>query len=780
VAQVLDDVVVVEIASGMVGSLIAMLLGDYGARVLKLERPGRVAPGAEGTGPIVWDRNKERVEVDLVTDGGRSTLRDHVAGADIVIETFAPGGAARLGIDLDALRSADLRLITCSVTGYGRQGPWAQRPAWDALVQARSGIAGEQAAWLRDGPAFLHTPLPSYGAVFLASCGINAALWARETTGTGQHVETSLMQGALLWTTMLWTRAEHPTPDLTTVFRYRDLMPTPTYPAADGWFHPMPNAITAALAHLGAQDPDLDPSLSMGDRAARRRFNDAAARLFAARPRQEWLELLWDRSVPAQPCLEPGECHTHPQVVHNRAVAEVDVPGFGVTRQLGHPYHLELDDERAPVPPTPPGRESSAALDESRAARALPTRAAGRAPGRPLAGVRVLDYGVALAGPFAPMVMADLGADVIKIDNISHSVGTTGGFLWAACQRGKRSIAIDLKSAEGQEISRRLIASADVVHYNMRVGVAERLGFGYEQAKAANPEIIYCHLTGYGNTGPLASWPGVDQMAQALAGIEWEQGGAYDGGAPQWSRFGMCDATAGLLSVLGVLQALYHRERTGKGQWVETNILNAGMMLASDVVTGGTGLPDRPHVDRFQYGLDPLYRFYETASGWLCLVVASEPQWEALAGALGRPELRDDPRFADPAGRRVNGPALAVELEATLRSKAAADWFDALDAAGVPCEVVVESPADDASSGGSAPPWFADADAVANRWVVSNGHPVWGRLDQPGGLVDLSGSPPALPGPPPIVGVDTREVLLELGFGGDEVEALRAQGVVAW
>jgi crotonobetainyl-CoA:carnitine CoA-transferase CaiB-like acyl-CoA transferase len=784
---VLDDLVVVEVGSSMVGSLAAMLLGDYGARVCKVERPGAGSETPSDPGPLVWDRNKARIELDLTTEGGRASLRELAAGADVLIETFAPGQAARLGVDLAAFRAAQPRLITCSVTGYGASGEWADRPGWDALVQARSGLAGEQPAWLRDGPTFLHTPLPTYGAFYLASCGINAALRAREVTGLGQHVATSLMQGAVLWTTMIWTRAERPTPDLTTVFKYRDLMPTPTYGAADGWFHPMPQAIGVGKAHFGVEDPDLDPALGLGDHDSRRRYQDAVERMFRSHPKDEWLELLWAAEVPAQPALPPGECHTHPQVVHNRVVTQAEVPGHGRLAQLGHPYHLQLDEERDPVPPV--RIEEPAELFAARGPAGAPTASSAggapdRAPARPLdralSGVRVLDYGVALAGPFGPMVMADLGADVIKIDTVSPAVGTSGGFLWAACQRSKRSIAINLKSPEGQQISHKLIASADVLHYNMRVGVAERLGFGYQQARAVNPSIVYCHLTGYGNTGPLASWPGVDQMGQALAGIEWEQGGGFDGGDPQWSRFGMCDAAAGLLSVIGVLQALYHRERTGEGQQVETNILNAGMVFASDVLSGGAGLPDRAHLDRLQTGFGPLHRFYETAEGWLCIVVSTEAEWHALTGAIGRPELDQDPRFADPSARQGHSAELADELGRALGAKSARDWFAALDAAGVPCEVVRQSPDDDRSSGGSAPTWFADPDAQRNRWVVANDHPVWGRLEQPGGLVELSATPGRAPGAAPIIGEHTREVLLELGYAADEIDDLRARGIVAW
>jgi crotonobetainyl-CoA:carnitine CoA-transferase CaiB-like acyl-CoA transferase len=210
-----------------------------------------------------------------------------------------------------------------------------------------------------------------------------------------------------------------------------------------------------------------------------------------------------------------------------------------------------------------------------------------------------------------------------------------------------------------------------------------------------------------------------------------------------------------------------------------------GLVGAAAVVveTFAPGVGERLGID-----LGPLYRFYETADGWLCVVAPGEEEWRALAGAVGRPELCDDLRFADPRGRDVNGAALAEELGSALAeelgsalaAKPAAVWFAVLDDAGVPCEVVLDSPPDDRSSGGSVPPWFADPDAVANRWVVSNEHPVWGRLDQPGGLVDLSGFEPRSPGPPPIVGAQTPEILAELGYSHEEIESLRTDGVVAW
>ena len=389
----------------------------------------------------------------------------------------------------------------------------------------------------------------------------------------------------------------------------------------------------------------------------------------------------------------------------------------------------------------------------------------------PLEGIRVLDFGTALAGPFGPMVMSDLGADVIKIDPINEKVGTEADATYAACQRGKRSIAIDLKSADGQRLARELIASADVLHYNLRTGVAERLGFGYEQAKAVNPRIVHCHLTSYGNTGPLATWPGVDQMGQAIAGHEYEQGATPSGGHPTWYRFGMCDATAGLLSTIGVLQALRERDRTGTAQWVAADILSGAVFLSSDAFVGPEQLATRPHLDRLQMGLGPLYRLYPTLDGWLCVAAVRDEHWRSLCTAIGRPELVDDPRFATSSARETAGPALASILEDVFASKPATAWFEVLDAHDVPCEVSSESWGQE---------WFDDPDVIANGWVTDYTHSIWGRFEQPAKFLDFSETPTRIAGPPPVIGAHTQEILTELGYDADNVETLRRDRVVAW
>ena len=769
---VLAGLKVVDLSWGIAGPLTTMLLGDQGADVVKVEPPGG-DPFRASPGYTVWNRNKKSVVLDLHDATDHAACRRLMAGADVVVESYSPGTTARLAVDYDAVRSDNSAVVYCSITAYGRTGASRDRPGYDALVQARWGLQNEQPG-LRPGPVFLHLPLPSFGAALIASVGVNAALLTRDRTGRGQWVETSLAQGALTYMTQIWKRAETPTPALTELWRFKDFPPTPCFEARDGkWFHPMLQGLPVALAHLGLDPTSLPANASTtGDYEARREFFDAVRAVFLQRDRDEWVALLQDNDVSCQPIGTAEDGLDHAQVVHNGASVVVDLPGVGPVKQFGHAYRLEHHTARVPSPPRPLGADTDsvlAALDGAGGPVDQPAR--GSTPASPLEGVRVLDFGTALAGPFGPMVLSDLGADVVKIDPVNSRVGTEADATYAACQRGKRSIAIDLKSAGGQRVARDLIASADVLHYNLRTGVAERLGFGYEQAKEVNPRIVFCHVTSYGNTGPLARWPGVDQMGQAIAGHEYEQGATPSGGHPTWYRFGMCDATAGLLSIVGVLQALRERDRTGTAQWVAADILSGAVFLASDAFVGPEPLVTRPHLDRDQMGLGPLYRLYRTLAGWLCIAAVRDEHWQSLCSAIGRPELRDDPRFVTASARHAAGATLASALEEAFVGRTAVEWFDALDAHGVPCEVSSETWGER---------WFDDADVIDQGWVTDYRHALWGRFEQPGKFLDLSETPTRIAGPPPVVGAHTREILLELGYGATEVETLRRDGAVAW
>jgi crotonobetainyl-CoA:carnitine CoA-transferase CaiB-like acyl-CoA transferase len=335
------------------------------------------------------------------------------------------------------------------------------------------------------------------------------------------------------------------------------------------------------------------------------------------------------------------------------------------------------------------------------------------------------------------------------------------------CQRGKLDVVVDLKTSEGLEIAHRLISKVDVVHHNMRPGVAERLGVDYETAKRLNPTVIYCHTTMWGNDGPRATWPGFDQLAQASCGLELELGG--EGNGPNWYRFGMCDQACAIQSVLAVLMALYVRERTGKGQRVDTSIVNGGVQLNTDAWIGPEGWSQRPRTDARQTGLGPLYRLYETSDGWVALACLGESHWAALAGVV--PGLDGDARFTDADARRVNATMLADVIGSFVGDLTARAAFDVLDRAGVPVEIAAED---------AARTWMTEPDVVAAGLVADYEHPTYGRFRQFGHLVNLSQTPGRIAGPPPLLGQHSREVLAELGYSAEEIDRLRDRGVTLW
>jgi crotonobetainyl-CoA:carnitine CoA-transferase CaiB-like acyl-CoA transferase len=391
----------------------------------------------------------------------------------------------------------------------------------------------------------------------------------------------------------------------------------------------------------------------------------------------------------------------------------------------------------------------------------------------PLDGVRVIDFGQYLAGPFGPMLLGDLGADVIKVeptrgDGMRRVVGPFLG-----CQRGKRDIAIDLKQPEGLRIALELVATADMVHHNMTLGTADRLGIGYQHCKAVRPDVLYCNTFMYGPVGPLAPLGGLDPLGQAACGLEWEQGPVAAGNPPQWHRYGQGDVASAMPSVLAMLLALFHRGRTGEGQSMWTSILHGSMLYTADSWLAADGTPSpRPALDQEQLGLGPLYRLYETRDGWLQLAAVRAEHWPALCGVLRRPDLAADPGFATAAARAEHQAELTAMLAEAFLADHALNWRRALDAAGVPAEVSM-----DAWDGET---MLFDDDLVRLGLVAEYEHPLLGRVRQFGNLITFSDTPGQPRRPAPMLGQHTREILAELGYDQTAIEGFRARGTVSW
>jgi crotonobetainyl-CoA:carnitine CoA-transferase CaiB-like acyl-CoA transferase len=389
-----------------------------------------------------------------------------------------------------------------------------------------------------------------------------------------------------------------------------------------------------------------------------------------------------------------------------------------------------------------------------------------------LEGVRLIDFGQYLAGPFGPMVIGDLGADVIKVEPVTGDGMRFANQPFFGCQRGKRDIAIDLKSERGHEIALQLVEHADIVHHNMTAGVAVRLGIGYEDCKRVNEDIVYCNTWAYGLEGPLARFGGLDPLYQASAGLEYEQGPVREGNVPNYLRFGMTDTANAMLSVVGCLAALYHQRVTGVGQELWTSLLDGGSMFASDaLLVDGEAVP-RPRLDKAQTGMDALYRLYETQEGWIQIAAIEDAHWAGLCDAVSLRALVDDPRFATRAARAEHRQQLEALLIPRFATRTAIQWTRALDAAGVPNEIAFDSRAGELQ--------HFDADNERLGLVAEYDHPLLGRMRQYGNLIDFSETPGLIHGPPPLVGEHTVEILEWLGYTQAEMDELKSQGVVYW
>ncbi len=389
-----------------------------------------------------------------------------------------------------------------------------------------------------------------------------------------------------------------------------------------------------------------------------------------------------------------------------------------------------------------------------------------------LDGVVILDFGQYLAGPFGPMVLADLGATVIKIEPVTGDGMRLASKPFFGCQRGKRSLALNVKDPKGLAIAHQLIARADIVHHNMTRGVATKLGIDYAACRAIKPDVVYCNTYAYGLPDPLGHFGGLDPLYQASAGLEFESAAVGEGNVPLYYRFGMCDASNALLSTVGVLLALFHRMRTGEGQELWTSLHDGGVIFSSDMWVGPNGQPwDRPHLDADLQRLDALYGLYRTQDDdWICIAAVRDHEFAALCGATGVAHLLDDERFSTMAARGRNQSQLVALLEPVFRAHTARFWTRTLDDAGVPNEVPLDS-----FDGRRI---LHDDDVVRLGMTAEYEHPLLGLMRQFGSLIDLSDTPGKIWGPPPLVGQHSREILEESGVAAADIDALLADGVV--
>jgi len=392
-----------------------------------------------------------------------------------------------------------------------------------------------------------------------------------------------------------------------------------------------------------------------------------------------------------------------------------------------------------------------------------------------LKGIRVIELSHIMAGPVCGMMLADMGADVTKVEKIPggddtrRSVppeinGESAAFMMM--NRNKRGIALDLKAQAGKDVLRRLVKQNDVLIENYRKGTMEKLGLGYETLAELNPGLIYCEVSGFGRTGPYAERGGFDLIAQGMSGL-MSITGEGPGRPPVKCGAPMTDITAGILAAMGVLGAYIERLKSGRGQRVDTSLFEAGITHTfwQSAIAFATG--ESPGAMGSAHPLNAPYQAVATADGWITIGAANQRNWEKLLEVLGAEQLQQDPRFASNDVRMRNLAALQEALAGYFEKRTSTDWLQRLEQAGVPAGPIL-----------GIAEMHRDPQAVARGIVQTIQHPVAGAVKTLGHPVKYSRTPASIRRAAPLYGEHSREVLQELDYSDTEIDALFAQGVL--
>ncbi|WP_269750127.1 CaiB/BaiF CoA transferase family protein [Rhodococcus sp. BH4] len=725
----LTGLTVVDLSTTVPGALATMFLADCGAEVIFVE-PSGGSPMRELPGWPALGRGKRSVVLDLHSESGKDSVRDLLRSADIAVTTMRPATAARLGFTPDALADLNPALVSASITGWGSSGPFKDYKGYEGLVMAKLGILfGKRQTIPRPGPSFVPTPFATWGASQTAVHGILTALFERESSGRGQHVEADLVRGMATLDTWNWF-SELVTlrwPDAFTPVTAFDenglpngalIYPLLVTPTKDGhWMQfaqTAPRLFLALLTELGLDwmltDPKWAGMPQLEDMALRIELWEMMLERASSRTLAEWQQVFdTNPDVSAEIFRSPTDALAHAQLHHDGRTVVFDDPELGPVIQ---PSTIVHNDGQALTPPRSAPRlgEYQTEIAKSSPQKVDTPTAPESGSGLPLAGVTILEVGSMFAGPYGTTLLTDMGARVVKIEPLGGDLirglvpfPEAGG---AKVMQGKESITLDMRTPEGLAIVHAWAAKSDVVLQTYRAGAAKRAGIDADTLRAINPNLIYLSAPGYGTDGPYGNRPAYAPSIGAASGLALtdvpdaiEKTGSieeikatairlYAGGA---NLSAQADGISALAVASAILLGLYaHRRGTPMGELTATMLASSTHALI-DRNIDYAGKPRGCQPDPQMYGYSALYRLYPASDGWIFLAAPKDNEWTALVKAMQSfVNLDQDKRFDSAALRQENSEALAKVLTDVFATRSKDAWERDLTNLDVGCVAAAE------------------------------------------------------------------------------------------
>ena len=800
----LEALRVVELGNMVSAAYATKLMADLGADVLKIEEPGGDRARERGPFPggvvdrdksglyLYLNTNKRGATLDLKDPESRSALHDLVRNSDILVHNYRPAEMAERGIDYEALREVNPRLVLCSITPFGLSGPYRDYAAEEITLAHGGGWA-----WLSPGASADDDlpPLKAFGHQVNLHSGVSAAVaslgahFGALASGRGEHIDLSIQAHVASFieqNVVYFTYCEA----VASRLGRRLLFPWGIFECSDG------------LIFLVIVEEDqwkrLIELMGNPEWATWDIFNGLMARAenadvmkpFISEWTQQWkvgdlFRAGQERRICFAPVFRVEDLATEAQLVARGFFVEVDHPKAGRLRQPGPPYRLHDPwwKVRRPAPVLAEPDKAAGSLFAPRSeASARPAKVSPSPNALPLAGIRVADFSWVWAGPFCAMQLAHLGAEVIRVETASRTdaarrlpilpVGMAAGpnrsGYFNQWNQGKKSVTLNLGTPGAIDIAKRLIAECDVVVENFATGVMERLGLGYERLCEIRPDIIMASISGYGHTGPQAQYMGYGPAIVPLTGLSSLTG--YPGGEPREVGISYGDPSGGITAAAGVLSALVARQHTGKGQHIDLALWEATAALVGEgwmeFVMNGKSPERRGNRDSLMCPHE-CFRAAGT-DAWVTIACASDADWQALCEVAGRRDLAADPRFATASGRKQHEGEIEAAITAWTSTHDRWEITRSLQARGV-----------------AAFPSLSSRDLVECPQLNERGffarleHAEVGVRTHAGIPWRLAESPNGVRSPAPLLGQHTDEVMRDLlGMSTEEIARLRETKVL--